>query len=414
MHTTIQNVSLLVGEEFELIKDGFIGIEDGTIACLGEGHTRLSPQKEGDVLNGTGLLAIPGLIDAHVHLGDSVAKDIGIGSSLKDLVHPIYGLKSKLLNEIPGNEICQAIAATTQAMIASGITTFADFREGGLAGVELGLKAVHQNRQRALILGRPSYHFSEKELANESKALPSDTMRELDRTVEISAGVGISGPNEYTSEAMEQISTLAKSKGKLVATHAAESAEGRKFSLENFSATEVERTLRYLKPDFMVHLTNSTQEDIHLLSKNRVPVVCCPRANSILGLGYPPMLELLEAGVTVGLGTDNVMLNAPNMFREMDYTSRMLRAAHRHPGVIDSKGIFKMATLNAARALRLGSRLGSLDEGKCADIVFLDLNTVNLCFSKDLMASVVHRAGPEDVRCVIVDGAVVHGSIPSI
>jgi cytosine/adenosine deaminase-related metal-dependent hydrolase len=299
-------------------------------------------------------------------------------------------------------------------MIASGITTFADFREGGLAGVELALKALQRSRQRALILGRPNYHFSEDEVISESKQLTSDTMRELLRTIEICAGVGVSGPNEYTNNAMKQISTLTKGKGKLLATHAAESAEATKFSLQNFTATEVERTLRYLKPDFIVHLTNSTKEDVNQLSENRIPVICCPRANSILGLGYPPILELLEAGVTVGLGTDNVMLNAPDMFREMDYTSRMLRAAHRDAAAIDSKEILKMATLNAARALGLGSRIGSIEEGKRADIAFLDLNSANLRYSEDLIASIVHRAGSEDVRCVMVDGEIVHGSIPTI
>jgi cytosine/adenosine deaminase-related metal-dependent hydrolase len=298
-------------------------------------------------------------------------------------------------------------------MIASGITTYADFREGGTTGVQLELKALKETRQRAVILGRPNYHFKPNEVSTDVP-LKADTVSELSKTIELCAGVGLSGPNEYTDTAMNQISNLTKSKGKLLATHAAESAEGMKFSIEHFSMTEAVRALRYLKPDFVVHFTNSTQEDLRYVSEANVPVVCCPRANSVLGLGFPPIRELIEAKVTVALGTDNVMLNAPDMFREMDYTSKMLRSTHRDPAIVSSKQVLEMATLNGARALGLESKIGSLKEGKRADIAFLNLNSPNLRFSNDLIASIVHRARSEDVECVMVDGEIVHGSIRSI
>ena len=194
----------------------------------------------------------------------------------------------------------------------------------------------------------------------------------------------------------------------------AESAEGAKFSKEKFSASELHRALHYLKPDFMVHLTNSSKEDLAELSKTPVPVVCCPRANAILGLGFPPIKELLEANIIIGLGTDNVMLNTPDMFREMDFTSRILRAAHRDPASISSKEILRMATLNGAQALGVASKIGSIEEGKKADIAFLNMNTPNLSFSKDLIGSIVHRASKEDVQCVMVDGEVAYGNIPKL
>jgi cytosine/adenosine deaminase-related metal-dependent hydrolase len=413
MAILIENVSMILGGELQVINNGYIEIDDGKITFAGEGRPPSSSLDSRTVLNGQGLLAIPGLIDAHTHLADSVGKDVGIGSSLDALVHPIHGLKTMLLNEAPEVLVCEAIAATARDMLASGITTFADFREGGLAGVQLAQKALRGTRQRAIFLGRPNYHFNEGQVGDESRLLPPETMRELLQTLEICSGLGVSGANEYTSNAMKQISELAKGRGKLLGVHASESAESRKFSLENFSSSEVERVLHYLKPDFLVHLTNSTAEDLQKISENRVPVVCCPRANSILGLGFPPISELLEASVTVALGTDNVMLSAPDMFREMDYTSRTLRANRRYAGVIDSKEILKMATVNAASALGLGSKIGSIEEGKRADIAFLDLNSANLRFSKDLIASVVHRARPEDVKCAMVDGEIAHGLIPN-
>jgi cytosine/adenosine deaminase-related metal-dependent hydrolase len=413
MESLIENVSLILGEELQVIKNGYIQIDGNKIALAGEGEPHDPIQGSRTTLNGRGLLAIPGLIDAHTHLADSVAKDLGIGSDLDVLVHPIHGLKTALLRETPKTEICEAIATTARNMLASGITTFADFREGGLAGAQLAQKALHGNKLRALVLGRPNYHFSKELVVNQSRQLTQKTMQELQQTLEICSGLGISGANEYSDQAMKQISEMAKGKGKLLGVHVSESSNSRKFSLESFGRSEVERVLDYLRPDFLVHLTHSTLEEQREVSKRQIPVVCCPRANSILGLGFPPILELIEAGVTVALGTDNVMLNSPDMFREMDYTSKIIRANRLDAGAVSSREILKMATVNGANALGLGAQLGCIQVGKRADIVFLNLNSDNLCFSKDLITSVVHRARPDDVKAVLVDGEMVHGSIPA-
>jgi cytosine/adenosine deaminase-related metal-dependent hydrolase len=413
MSISIENISMVFGSELELVKNGRIEIRDGSIVSAGEGNPTRSSQPAGAVLNGEGLLAIPGLIDAHVHLADSVLKDLGVGANLDLLVHPVHGLKMRLLDEARQTQLLEAMVATVSNMLTSGITTFADFREGGLEGVQLEQKALHGIKSRALILGRPNYHFNQMEVSDESRPLTSTTMQELLDTIETCNGLGISGANEYTTAAMEQISDLARENGKLLGVHASESAESQRFSKQEFSSSEVERVLRHLRPDFLVHLTHASQEDIKLVSKNSKPVVCCPRANAILGLGVPPLLELLEAGVTVALGTDNVMLAAPDMFREMDFASRILRASTHDASAISSKDVLRMATVGAAKALGLDSEVGSIEEGKRADLVFLDLNSANLRFSQDPVASVVHRAGPDDIRCVMVDGEIVHGSIPS-
>jgi cytosine/adenosine deaminase-related metal-dependent hydrolase len=410
MNTLIENVSLLYGSEFQLIEKGWIQIEDGWINYAGERKSSsIGVSKE--TFNGRGLLAIPGLINAHTHIGDSIAKDIGIGSTLCELVHPIYGLKSRILREAKEEQLRQAITETTFDMLACGITTFADFREGGLKGVSDILNHLPAKRPRAIILCRPNHYFTPEQIVDDARAIPPSVLDELSQALNVSDGLGLSGPDEYTGKAMEQMSQLAKSQGKLVAIHAAESRDSQEFSLNHFSETEVKRVLRYMKPNFLVHLTNSTEEELIQVSGVEIPVVCCPRTNSILGLGFPPIMKLLQFGGKVALGTDNVMLNAPDMFREMDYTSRTIRAIQHEPDAVSSKDILKMATINAAEVLGLGSTTGSLQEGKRADITFLNLNSPNLNLSKDLITSVVHRARSDNVECVIVDGQIVHGSL---
>jgi cytosine/adenosine deaminase-related metal-dependent hydrolase len=360
-------------------------------------------------IDGQGLLTIPGLIDAHTHIGDSIAKDIGAGKTLRELVHPVYGLKAKLLDTASAAELQEGMVQTASDMISCGITTFADFREGGLQGIRLANEALAKCKQHALLLCRPNLVYSEIDSTKEVD-LAEPSVSELKDAIAICNGIGLSGANEYTSMALEQIHQLVKGTGKLVAIHAGESLDSTQFSNEKFHSTEIQRILRLMKPNFIVHVTHALPDDIQKIAENGVGVVCCPRANAALGVGFPPITDLLQHNIKVALGTDNVMLNAPDMFREMDYAARMIKATSLNPSAITSTEILRMATASAADILGLGSTIGTLDVGKRADLAFLDLTSPNLRFSRDLVSSVVHRARPDDVTCVMVNGEIVYGS----
>jgi len=405
MSLLIENLTILRGTEFEVMKNGWVRIEKGTISDLGESKP---PRQSSKTADGKNLLAIPGLVDAHIHLGDAVARDIGTGSTLRELVHPIHGVKNRILQETPQSILFRAIRQTIRAMLASGITAFADFREGGSEGVKL-MKKIMTDGQRELILGRPNYSFSENKIESDED-LSDSVVKDLSETLKISDGLGISGPNEYTNSALHTISKLSKAYSKPIAVHVAESLTSKEFSLTHFGETEVKRTLGHIQPRFMVHLTHATSDDLNMIADRHIPIVCCPQANAALGLGIPPIVELLNHKISVALGTDNVMLNEPDMFREMNYTSKMLRAEHRNPAIVTSKDVLKMATQNAAGALKLHNT-GCLEIGKRADIVFLNLNHPNLGFSHDLVASVVHRARKDNVTCVMAEGEILHGSL---
>ncbi len=407
MSYLVENITILRGGDFQVIERGCIRVENGIIRELSENTL---PNGSHVKLNGKNLVAIPGLIDAHIHLGDAFARDVGDGSGLRELVHPIHGLKNTLLREVPEEHIREAIAQTAMAMLASGITTFADFREGGLQGAKLVRNSLPAT-QRALILGRPNYYFSEEEVQSDQNFSP-ETIVELERTLRICDGIGLSGANEYTDNALKTMRKLASDNDKPIAIHAAESEGSKNFSMNHFGQTETQRVTGIMKPNLMVHLTNATDSDIDLIAEKQIPIVSCPRANAILGLGIPPILALEKRGVTVALGTDNVMLNEPDMFREMDYASRIIRAVHHDPHAVTSKAILRMATCDAAKALGIGETTGCLEVGKKADIAFLNLNHPNLSFSRNLIASIVHRATRENVACVMVEGKIRHGGLP--
>jgi len=295
-------------------------------------------------------------------------------------------------------------------MLKSGITAFADFREGGLQGVRLAKKALKECKQRILLLCRPNFSFPESEVT-EDLPLTGTILNETESALSISNGIGLSGSNEYTQTALQQINKLAKANRKPVAIHAAESLDAVNFSIGKFHTTEIQRILASMTPSIMVHVTHASLDDIRKIAERKIGVVCCPRANGSLGVGTPPIRVLLDHKVRVALGTDNVMLNGPDMFREMDYTARMMTANSLDPAAVNSTEILQMATANPAEILGISSWVGTLDQGKKADIIFIDKSAPNLEFSRDLVSSIVHRARPDNIKCVMIDGEIVHGSI---
>ncbi|MCP8304107.1 MAG: amidohydrolase family protein [archaeon] len=404
----IEGVTAVVGQNLDVMEKAFIRIDDdGHFTEVREGN----PQHRSRCVRykGKDMVAIPGLIDAHTHLGDSFAKDVGIGRSLNELFRPMTGLKHKLLESVPESLILKSMRDSALDMLRCGVTTFADFREGGKKGVMLLKSALKGVKIRTMILGRPDYYFSEEEVVKNSP-MPDEKVREVEEVLKICDGVGLSGPNEYTDRSMKEMSRLVR--GKIFAIHACEDRYSMNFSLRNFHQSEVERALKNIDLNFLVHLTQARDEDIELVSKAKVPVVCCPRANSILGLGFPPISSMIRGGITVALGTDNVMLNSADLFREMDYTSRILRALEKEPSTISSKEIMKMVTINAAKALKLDKEIGSIEEGKRADVVFINMGTKNLRSVKDPINSIVHRVRPDDIQAVMVGGKIVYGSLP--
>ncbi|MCZ6615913.1 MAG: amidohydrolase family protein [Thaumarchaeota archaeon] len=409
--TLLQDLDLLLGESFELVKSTDILIESGKIQAVGSEHDQVrSNTTRIDCKN---LLAIPGFINGHTHVGDSVAMDLKIGGGLEELVHPVSGAKRRILNKTSRSKLIDGMKSSISDMITCGTTTFVDFREGGLIGVELLKEALGPNPPiRAIILGRPILETDIEEEQAENTIRPHlsrDSLEELDQLLDICDGLGVSGPNEFTSTSLNQLSTLAQRRKKLIGAHAAEASSSVEFSYEHFAESEVKRAIAQLRPNFLVHLTNASHDDIDMAIRDKIPVICCPRANAILGLGFPPVSDLVRGGSLVSLGTDNVMLNSPDILREMDFASKMIRAVAKNPSEIDSLEILKMVTINPSKIFGLEDQVGSIDEGKNADLVLLDMTKNNVANTLDVIGTLVHRVRQDNVASVYSNGNLVKG-----
>lgn len=381
---TIENAGIFLGENLEYVERGYIEIEDGRIKGAGAGRS----QGRGKKLDGAGFIVMPGLINAHTHIADSIGKDIAAGKKLDARVHPVFGAKKKILETSQPAHMKAMIKSTAVSMLRKGVTAFADFREGGPDGARLLREAVSGLPIRCVVLGRVD-HYSDPA---SSEGLPGSAAETARKVLEISDGLGISGANENTDAALAQYRQIAGEK--TVAVHAAESKETVQFSRDRTGKSEVERAMQ-ARPDILVHMTHATGDEISLAPG----IVVCPRANGVLGAGLPNVAEMLRRGRTVAIGTDNVMLNSPDMFREMDH---LWKASHAQGEFIEPREILKMSTANAAKLLRLDS--GWIASGRAADLVFIDAKHADLYPVHDPYAAIVHRAGSDSVRAVMVDG----------
>ena len=390
MSVIINNASLLLGRELAYVERGHVVIEKGKIKSAGKGPYNGT----GKAIDGRGFLIMPGFINAHTHVADSIGKDIAAGNKLDERVHPVLGAKKKILEKTTPDHLKVFVRNTAVSMMKKGIVAFADFREGGPAGIKLLRDALAGLPIKCVALGRTGY-YSTPEASGD---IPLEHVEEAKEVIRISEGLGVSGANENNDVALARYRNLADNK--LLAIHAAESRETALFSKQHTGLTEVQRIMLRMKPDFVVHMTNASDEDTALVAENHTGIVLCPRANGVLGAGIPRVARMLGAGCTVALGTDNVMLNSPDMTRELDYLWKVSRVAEAQ--MIDPREMLRMATVNGADILKLNS--GCIEEGRSADLLFIDKRHGDLYPMHDPHAALVHRLSQSSITSVMIDG----------
>jgi len=355
--------TVVVGEDFEAI-DGYLVIENGAIKELGD-------EKVETAIEG---IIIPAFVNAHTHIGDSVAKEPD-SMPLEQLVGP-GGFKHRILAETSYETLVSAMRATVEDMVATGTQLFADFREGGVFGVNalreaFGL-AEGQNKLRTKIFGRPAAGTEDK--------------NELFESVD---GIGISSVADYPLATVKALAAETKRRTKLLALHAGER-----------NAEDIQDTIE-LEPDFLVHLLNASPHDFRVMHDKNIAAVVCVRSNLVTCSELPPLPQMLESGLTVGAGTDNVMLNSPDMLSEMEFISKLFQ--------LDEREVLKLCTFGAAQVLKEAESVGSIEAGKSANLVVIRTDTPNMRYVRDPIKGVVRRATRNDIAAVLYEGRIVSG-----
>jgi 5-methylthioadenosine/S-adenosylhomocysteine deaminase len=331
-----------------------------------------------------------------------LADDLALKTWLEQYIFPAEG---KWVNE---EFVYWGTLLAIIEMIRSGTTTFVD---GYFFGEHMA-RAARQSGMRSS-LGQGILDFPTPDSLSSTEAL-----RKAEAFIEIHARSSLIYPTLFAHSVytcspslLRQCKDLADRYGVPMIIHLAETKSEIEEISRKYSKSPVHHmeNLGLLSPSLIAcHCVWLTEAEMDLLARRGVKVVHNPESNMKLASGVAPVPELLARGVTVGLGTDGCASNNNlDLFQEMDSAAKLHKVHRLDPTVMPSSVVLEMATLGGARVLGLEKEIGSLEVGKKADIIVLDLNRPHLQPVYNIVSQLVYSAVGADVRDVIIDGKLV-------
>ncbi|GIW72003.1 MAG: 5-methylthioadenosine/S-adenosylhomocysteine deaminase [Planctomycetota bacterium] len=402
---------LTMNERREVIPRGEVLVEGGTIAHVGPlGSAPLPPGGAGETLElGEGAVVIPGLVQAHVHLCQTLfrnqADDLPLLRWLRERIWPL---------EAAHDEASLAASAELglAELLRGGTTAILDMAT--VHHTEVIFQAAARSGIRALI-GKCHMDVD----AGQPRALyerPAASLAEAVQLCERWQGaeggrLGYAFAPRFALSCSEgllrELAAAARERGARLHTHAAENAEECRLVRAQTGRDNVEyfAAIGLAGPDLVLaHCIHLSQREVELLARHGVAVAHCPSSNLKLGSGLARVPELRAAGITVGLGADGAPCNNNlDAFVEMRLAA-LLQKPRLGAQVLPAAEVFAMASVEGARALGLEGRIGRLAAGMEADLVVLDLDDLATVPPGDLFSTIVYAAQSRHVRHVMVAG----------
>lgn len=374
---TIKDGIVLKGQDLTPVRENIV-IDDGKIIEMAKDVC------EGKIIDATDSIVCPTFLNGHTHIGDSIIKDEGYGLSLGEMVKPPNGVKHKALANAEDGEIIDAMKKSMWDMFESGTTHFIDYREGGIKGVELLRKASKNLPVTPVILGRDDSFYGQNPDLRKVKI----AIRKL---LKLADGIALSGFGEISDEVASLITSECRKAGKISSIHVAESMHLQDDSLRDFNKTEIQRGV---DADFdqLVHCTNPRNNDLELIKNSNV--VVCPRANATLNVGVAPLNEMFSKGIKPLLGSDNLMLNSPNLFRELEFSLKIMSVYYKN--YLNPKDLLKTATTNIC----------NFEINRYIEKPVIDVNQeanlfISKKYSKNPYLNIINHCGTKDILYIM-------------
>ena len=369
MDILIKNCNLIsMDEKKEKYEENMdIYISNGKIIKIAR---NIDVEKDTKIIDAKGKICMPGLINTHAHLSMSIFRETLDGYTLQDWLNKkIWPMEDKLTRE----DIYYASLLSWIEMISTG-TTFANDQ---YFMTEDTIKAANDTKMRLQVT----------RTVNDVGELGKQRLEELEKLIleyngkyeNITLNIGIHGLYTTGRETLEKLIKLAEKYSLPVHMHFCENAQE---ALDIKKEYNVQRPVDVLKKYFtrthniLAHVVKVSDEEIDEMSKMDISVAHCPVSNLRLGCGIAKIQQMHDKGVNVTLGTDGQGSGSNlDMFETMKFAGLLQKGVFENSANMESYEILKMATINGAKALNMEKSLGSIEEGKIADIIILDLNT---------------------------------------
>nr|WP_203615502.1 amidohydrolase [Streptomyces sp. SID13726] len=396
---------LTVDEAGTVVHSGAVAVHEGEIVAVGQAEELCTRFTAGESIDASGCLILPGLINTHTHLAMTLLRGRADDVTLQGFLERVLPAEAELL--APKN-VAAAVRLAVAESVRAGVTSALDmywFHEAAeQAAREAGWR-LHSGPTFMDVPEPPDGRAYEERLAWARRDLEArGEARHGRRPVVFAHSAYTLSPDQLTG-----IAALAREFGALLHIHAAENATEVATVETRYGKRPVQLldSLGLLGPDLLLaHAVDLTGPEIAALARTGTSVAHCPVSNLKLGCGIAPVPRLLSAGVTVGLGTDGAVSS-----NSLDVLGAVRQAALVHkaggdPTAVGAETAVRMATIEGARALGLAEHLGSLEAGKRADLIVLDLDAPHLRPLHDPWSTLAYAAHSADVRDTVVDGRV--------
>lgn len=410
----MQNVDYIICGDYVLPMDeGLTVIKDGAIAVSGTNILEVGTSKEISkkyaseaIIMGEGKAVFPGLINTHTHAAMVYFRGIADDLPLKEwLENHIWPAENRWL----GPEfISDAIELACLEMLKGGVTTYNDMYfyqdAAGKVAKKIGMRAV----LGVGILDSPSKSASTSDeyFANAESFIKNWKGDEL-----ITPCIAPHALYTCGTESLKRARRIADKYDIPIHIHLSETKWEVNEIKNRYRMTPVKYldSLGFLDEKVLAaHCIWVEDDEIDLLAKRKVGVSHCMESNLKLASGFAPVVTMLMAGIKVTFGTDGAASNNDlNILSEMSTTAKVHKALSNNPSVLDAKTVLLMATKWSAEVLGLGDKIGSIEKGKIADIVTINLKKPHLTPMYDIYSHIVYAAMASDVDTVMVNGKVV-------
>jgi 5-methylthioadenosine/S-adenosylhomocysteine deaminase len=407
MRQVLTNAFLCTGLPGGFIDDGALVLDGSRIAWIGPAAA-LPPQPEGTpVQDLAGAVVIPGLINTHTHAGMSLHRGCCDEGDLFQWAAALSPFTSHLTLE----DNRWGCVVASMEMLRSGVTTACDctrfgaslFGEVASSLGQRSLSGALANSPNLRTAGRPNWPLALQETL---EAMRSNSGIGLRRHY-----LGAHSPYNCTPELLREVKDAAEQHDLPFVIHLAETRREAEIVQERHGTTPLRHLHRLGLLDrrtLLAHCVWLDSEEMDLLAATGAAVSHNPASNAKLGSGVAPVAAMRARGVPVGLGTDGALSNnGLSIFQEMKFAVLLARASTLDAAAPTAADVFAMATIEGARALGWDDEIGSLEAGKQADLVVLDLFHPLGLTPQRVLSDIVYAAGPQHIRRVMVAGETV-------
>ena len=390
-----------------VIDDGAIAIRGDQIVAVGTRAELEALYRPGRRIDARGRVILPGLINGHTHAAMTLMRGIANDLNLQDWLEKyIFPAEARNVTE---DFVTWGTRLAALEMIRGGTTTFADMyyfedavaretKAAGMRGV-LGSSVID--------FPVPDAKTPDQALLNAEKFLQRWKGDPL-----IHAGIAAHSPYTCSAETLKKVAALARRYSAPILIHVSETKRERDESLAKKSLTPIAYldSLGFLGPDVIAaHCVWFDDKDIKLAVQRGVGCVHNPSSNMMLASGIAPVVEMLRAGMRLGLGTDGPAgsNNDLDMMEEIDLAAQLRKVTRLDPRALSAEQALEMATIGGARALHLEKEIGSLEAGKKADLILLRTDAPHAVPMYEVVSQVAYALKASDVETVIIGGRIV-------